>query len=576
MFDSTRFLHSMNFLINLDSMNIFKFTLIAAGAVAMLASCGSTSAPIVSTPIENIDTIPVKVAPLTEAQYKNWPHADLITDTIPGMSVNKAYTEIIKNRKGETVIVGVIDSGIDIEHEDLKNVLWTNEDEIPNNRKDDDNNGYVDDIHGWNFLGDVVGENMEYVRYIKKLGPKFEGKTEASISAADRADFVLYKKAKAEFETEYQQALSGKTQYEQILAQVKPAHAAISEKLGKEDYSAEELAAISNPTPTEEQQIGMLTQMLTFGDSVPEVIKELKGGIDYFSGRLETHFNLEKDFRAVLGDDPDDITDTNYGNNDVDGPDPKKEDAKHGTHVAGIIAAQRNNGIGMNGVANNVEIMVVRAVPDGDEYDKDIALAIRYAVDNGAKVINTSFGKYYSPHPEWVWDAIKYAAENDVLIVNAAGNEGFNLDGIQVYPNDQTTDNPTEVADSFITIGALNYSYGSDLVANFSNYGNANVDAFGPGVKIWSTTPLNSYEYLQGTSMAAPAVSGVATMIRSYYPSLSAKQVKEILMNSGLASKTPVVLGGDPSTTDNFSNISKSGKMVNLYNALIMADKMSR
>ncbi len=202
-------------------------------------------------------------------------------------------------------------------------------------------------------------------------------------------------------------------------------------------------------------------------------------------------------------------------------------------------------------------------------------MAIRYAVDNGAKVINTSFGKYYSPHPEWVWDAIKYAADNDVLIVNAAGNEGFDLDGIQVYPNDQKGTG-AEIGDTFITIGALNYDYGSEMVANFSNFGKSNVDVFAPGVKIWSTTPLNTYEYLQGTSMAAPAVAGVAAMIRSYYPGLSAKQVKQILMNSGLNSKTPVILGGDESNKDNFSNISKSGKMVNLYNALIMADKMSR
>jgi subtilisin family serine protease len=247
---------------------------------------------------------------------------------------------------------------------------------------------------------------------------------------------------------------------------------------------------------------------------------------------------------------------------------------KHGTHVSGIIAAQRNNGIGMDGVANNVKIMAVRAVPDGDEYDKDIALAIRYAVDNGAKVLNTSFGKYYSPHADWVYDAIKYAASKDVLIVNAAGNDGLDLDTVNVYPNDQF-DNGSEMADSFLTVGALNFKYGSEMVANFSNYGKTNVDVFAPGVKIWATTPLNTYEFLQGTSMAAPEVAGVAAMIRSYYPNLSAAQVKQILMDSGLSSNTKVVLGGDPSNTDSFSNISKSGKMVNMYNALIMADKMS-
>ncbi|MEL6811006.1 MAG: S8 family peptidase, partial [Bacteroidota bacterium] len=508
-------------------------------------------------------------------EYKSWGAADLLTDTIPGMSVDKAYNEILKGRKGETVIVGVIDSGVDIEHEDLKDVIWTNTGEIPGNGKDDDKNGYVDDVHGWNFLGDIVAENMEYVRYIKKLGGKFDGMNESSVSEKDRADFEIYKKAQAEYSKDLAEAESVKARYQQILGQVVPAHKAMSQKLGKKDYTAKDLAAISNPTPTEQQQIGMLTQMLNFGDSVPEVIDELNGGIEYFDGRLSTHFNLNENFRTKLGDNPDDLSSKHYGNGDVDGPDPKEEDAQHGTHVAGIIAAKRNNGIGMNGVADNVLIMPVRAVPDGDEYDKDIAMAIRYAVDNGAKVINTSFGKYYSPHPEWVWDAIKYAAKKDVLIVNAAGNEGFDLDGIQVYPNDQELTGP-EISDTFITIGALNYDYGSEMVASFSNYGDSSVDVFAPGVKIWSTTPLNTYEYLQGTSMAAPAVAGVAAVIRSHYPKLKASEVKQILMNSGLTSKSPVILGGDESNKDNFGNISKSGKMVNLYNALIMADKMSR
>ena len=556
-------------------MRILKTTLLAVTTAIFMANCGSSVPPIVSTPIENIDTLPLKTVPLTSDQLETWGAADLLLDTIPGMSVDRAYSEILNTRVGQTVIVGVIDSGIDIEHEDLKNLIWVNKGEIPGNGIDDDKNGYVDDIHGWNFLGDIVEENMEYVRYLKKLSPKFEGKTEASVSAADRSDFDLYKKAKAEYEKESQQALASKTRYEQLLSQLKSAHAAISKKLNKEDYSKDDIIGITGASDEEQEHIKTLTQMLNYGDDIPEVIEQLTGGIEYFDGRLGSHFNLNKDFRSVLGDDPEDINDTSYGNGDVDGPKEDKADAMHGTHVAGIIAAQRNNGVGMDGVANNVEIMVVRAVPDGDEYDKDIALAIRYAVDNGAKVLNTSFGKYYSPHPEWVWDAIKYAAEKDVLIVNAAGNEGLNLDTVQVYPNDQVGTN-AEVADSFITIGALNYNYGGEMIANFSNFGKSNVDLFAPGVKIWSTTPLNNYRYLQGTSMAAPAVAGVAAMIRSHYPKLSAKQVKQILMDSGLSSNSSVILGGEPSNTDNFTAISKSGKMVNLYNAMIMADRMSR
>jgi subtilisin family serine protease len=387
----------------------------------LLMACGG-SAPLVSTPLSNIDNSPLKVAPLTDAQLKTWVAADLVSDTIPGMSVDKAYKELLNKKKGSKVIVAVIDSGIDIEHEDLKSVIWVNKGEIAGNGKDDDNNGYIDDVHGWNFLGDIVAENMEYVRYLKKFGDKFEGKSESAISAADREDYAIYKKAKAEFDKEYQETMGGVNQYTQIIGQVKPAHEAMSKRLGKEDYSKADLSAIKNPDAATDGQIKLLSQMLNYAETVPAVIEELQGGIDYFQGRLDSHFDMKSDFRAVLKNNPDVWDGKAYGNNDVDGPDPKKEDAMHGTHVAGIIAAARNNGKGMDGVASNVEIMVLRAVPDGDEYDKDIAMAIRYAADNGAKVINTSFGKYYSPHPEWVWDAIKYAESKDVLIVNAAGN----------------------------------------------------------------------------------------------------------------------------------------------------------
>ncbi|QAA82279.1 peptidase S8 [Aequorivita sp. H23M31] len=555
-------------------MKTIKTSLIAVAIAAVMASCGST-APIVATPIQNVSPTLRKNAELTKDQLKNWSAMDLVRDTVPGMSVDRTYAELIKNRKGEIVIVGVIDSGVDIDHEDLKNVIWTNPGEIPGNGIDDDNNGFIDDIHGWNFLGDIIGENMEFVRIVRKLEPKYDGKSESLISAADRKEYALYEKAKAEFEKELSETTLNKERYQQMLAQLKPAHEAISAKLGKEDYTQEDLEGIKNPSPMEQQQIAMLSQMLNYSDSIPEVLDQMNKGLDYFQDRLDNHFNTTKNFRGVLGDDPDDLSDNKYGDNKVASSEPSRENVKHGTHVAGIIAAQRNNGIGMNGVANNVQIMAVRAVPDGDEYDKDIALAIRYAVDNGAKVLNTSFGKYYSPHSQWVYDALKYAASKDVLIVNAAGNDGFDLDTVNIYPNDQI-DNGPEMGDTFLTVGALNYEYGDKLVANFSNYGKINVDVFAPGVKIWSTTPLNTYEFLQGTSMASPEVAGVAAVIRSYYPKLSAAQVKQILMDSGISPDIEVILGGDPSNTELFSNISKSGKMVNMYNAFIMADKMSR
>ena len=544
-----------------------------ATTTLLLASCGSSVAPIDASLLKSSNSLTLKTEKIEDVQLKVWSATDLATDTIPGMSVDKAYAELIPNLKGINVIVAVIDSGIDIEHEDLKNVIWINKGEIPNNEIDDDKNGFIDDVHGWNFLGDIVGENLEFTRIVRRYDTKFNGKDVAEISEVDMETFVLYQKAKAEQNKNYDETEANRDRYTQMLKQVTDANNQISKKLGTEDYSAKELAAIIDPSDDEQKNIAVLTQMLSYGGSIPEFMVRLNGGIDYYDGRMKNHFNMDTDFRGVLNDNPYDITDTNYGNNDVDGPNPKKEDALHGTHVAGIIAAQRGNGIGMDGVAQNVEIMVVRAVPDGDEYDKDVALAIRYAVDNGAKVINTSFGKGYSQNPEWVWDAIKYAGKKDVLIVNAAGNDGVDLDITTSYPNDQNGTG-AEMSDNFITIGALNYKYGEEMVATFSNYGATSVDLFSPGVKIWSTTPLDTYEYLQGTSMASPNVAGVAAMIRSYYPKLSAKQVKQVLMDSGIHTSTPVIVGGEESNIQPFDAISKSGNTANLYNALIMASKM--
>lgn len=551
-----------------------KPTLAAALAAVFAASCGTTGPTITSTPIENIDQQPLKTSDLNEDQLKAWAGSDLVTDTIPGMSVQKAYDEIIKDFQGKTVIVGVVDSGVDIEHEDLKNVIWTNEDEIPGNGIDDDKNGYVDDIHGWNFLGNTIEENLEYVRILKNLKPKYDGKDSSDIAEVNKEEFALYEKAQKEYDEEYSEISRNVNYYNQLSQQIASARAAVSEKIGKENFTKQELMAMEAEETSLQQQKGLLLNIMNNGgEDLDDVASQIQGGIDYYQGRLDSHLNLELEGRKT-GDNPDDLTDTNYGNNDVDGPDPEKADAKHGTHVAGIIAAERNNGIGMNGVARNIKIMAVRAVPDGDEYDKDIALGIRYAVDNGAKVINTSFGKYYSTHPEWVIDAIKYAAKKDVLIVNAAGNDALDMDVTRIYPNDQTPDNNEEIADNFLTVGASNFDYGSDLVARFSNYGQTNVDVFAPGTKIWSTTPNDEYEFLQGTSMASPAVAGVAAMIRSLYPKLSAAEVKEVLMKSGLASPQEVMVGGNSDDIRPFAELSVSGRMVNMYNALIMASKM--
>jgi len=521
----------------------------------LLMSCGATT--MISTPIEKIDTMPLKVTDLTESQKKSWGHADLATDTIPGMSVDKAYREIIGTRKGSKVIVAVLDSGIDLKHEDLDGVLWTNKKERPGNGKDDDKNGYIDDIHGYNFLGESYNEQLEYARILRlKLG-----------------DAGLQAKAKTELDKEYQQALGNKQQYEQILRAVENADAAVKKHLGKSEYTKKDVSGIKSENQEMQRHVAVLTQMYTFADSIPEVLEELNDGVKHFTEQLNYNLKVDFDGRKVVGDDPYDLMDTNYGNGN---PQNRVDDESHGTHVAGIIAAERNNGKGANGVANNVAIMSIRAVPNGDEYDKDIALGIRYAVDNGAKIINCSFGKSFSPNAEWVYDAIKYAASKDVLIVHAAGNDGANLDdpGNPNYPNDQIN-NGSEFVDNVITVGALDPEYGSDMVAAYSNYGAINIDVFAPGTDIYSTIPNNKYEFMPGTSMASPGVAGVAALVRSQYPSLSASQVKKVILDSGLSVKAAVILGGDASNNNTLDKISTSGKIVNAYNALIIARTMA-
>ncbi len=505
----------------------------------------------ISSQAQNSVPFATKKGKLSEEQLKRWSHLDLLKDSIPGMSVDRVYEELIKNKVGKKVVVAVVDSGVDIEHEDLKSVVWTNKKEIAGNAIDDDKNGYVDDINGWNFLGNSALENLEMTRILKNPDDGSE----------------VYKAAKADYEKMYQENLQGKQQVDFIFN----ANQTIKEFLKKDKYTLEEVKSIesTDATVNRSKQV-MISVISQTGPSFNEDLNDYK---DQVYNMLNYNLNKEFDGRKVLGDNPEDLSKKSYGNNVVFGPD--KKGALHGTHVAGIIAQTRNNNLGGDGIANNVEIMAIRAVPDGDEYDKDIALSIRYAVDNGAKVINGSFGKSYSPHKQWVYDAIKYAESKDVLIVHAAGNDAKDIDVENNFPND-SDDKKTEFASNVITVGALNYEYGTTIMAPFSNYGKLNVDVYAPGMKIYATTPNNSYKYEQGTSMASPNVAGVAALIRSYFPNLKAKQVKYILMNSGIAIDSNVEVGGDPKDLRPFNQLSASGKIVNAYNAFKMAEKMSQ
>jgi len=536
-------------------MNITKPIFYSAIAVVTLASCKSVSKIPVPAAMNTSVNIPAKKNELTDAEKDNWQHLDLATDSIPGMSVHKAY-DFLKDKKGVEIIVGVVDSGTDLKHEDLVDVAWVNTKEIAGNGIDDDKNGYVDDINGWNFLGKSYKEHLEYERIL--MNP-------AIADAETLTEVKAYQKEKV--------ADANKTiaNYTNILAGVKFSDAGLKEHLGKETYTIEDVKAIKTEDADLQAYVKTAIGMHGYGfNTLKDADEFLTGAIEKAEKTVKGE-NLKTDYRTVVGDNAYDINDK-PGSGDGNTGHSVKDEA-HGSHVSGIIGATRNNGKGMDGVANNVKIMAVRSVSDGDEYDKDVALGIRYAVDNGAKVINTSFGKGFSPNKEWVYDAIKYAAKKDVLIVNAAGNDGKNIDIEKTFPND-APDLVNEIADNFLTVGAMSANYNEDLPANFSNYGKINVDVFAPGVKIHSTTPEGEYKKFSGTSMASPSTAGVAALIRSYYPKLSASQVKHILMNSGTQITFDVIKPGTKDELVPFADLSVSGRVVNAYNALLMADKM--
>ena len=542
-------------------MKINKSIYLSALVALALTSCKTAQKSYLQDlsalkPIESADQLPTRKSALAESSLQRWSHLDVLKDTVPGMSVDRAYQEIIKNKPGKKVVVAVIDSGIEVDHADLKTQMWVNPKEVANNGKDDDKNGYTDDIHGWNFLGETNEEQLELTRIVSRGD---DGSAE-------------YKRAVKELEEKRAELEPLKAR----LNSMQEVHDKVAKYLKKETFNKADLDKIGADAPADITKAKNMAYALVSGGK--EANEYLKDFASYVNGQLD--YNLNPDFKGrKTGDNIFDINDKIYGNGDVMGD---RDHAKHGTHVAGIIAQTRDNNIGGDGVAsNNVEIMSVRAVPDGDEYDKDIALAIRYAADNGAKVINGSFGKYFAQNSQWVMDAIKYAAKKDVLIVVAAGNDALDLnpasgEEVKRYPNDRIEGTKTEIADNFLVVGALNPSFGEKMVANFSNFGNVDVDVFAPGVKIYATVPHGKYEYLQGTSMASPNAAGVAAMIRSYYPSLKAAQVKKIMMDSGVAVNKEVIVSGDKDDKRNFQDISTSGKFVNLYNALIMADKVSK
>jgi cell wall-associated protease len=505
-----------------------------------------------------------------------------------GISMRKAYSNTLQGKKTKPVVVAVIDSGIDIEHEDLSANIWMNAGEVAGNGKDDDNNGYVDDVYGWNFIGGPDGKNVgpdtyEATRVYGSLKYKYENASEASLPKNQLEEYKTWKRAKETVESEIEKANTGVKQLEMVKNRVMAAFDSLAVALGTNPFnltSVEALDVKDNQALVMAKNIA--TQYLSGSDisSIEEMKTVISGEIneDMKSSRNKLDYAFNVDFnprKTIVKDNYGDATERIYGNNDVEGPDPL-----HGTHVGGIIGAVRDNGIGMDGVAPNVKIMSVRAVPDGDERDKDVANAIRYAVDNGASVINMSFGKGFGTHKHVVDEAVKYAAQKDVLLVHAAGNSGQNNDVVINYPNANFEKKEGFIfkkkkrAKNWIEVGALNYKLGEDTPAPFSNYGIKEVDLFAPGMRIYSTMPNNEYAPLQGTSMAAPVVAGVAAAIRSVYPDLTAEQVKEAILKSVTPIDETVKVPGSKSDKVKFSQLSVTGGVVNLDKALQYASTM--
>lgn len=511
----------------------------------------------------------------TDVLPKNWHQLDKDSSGIYGISLNKAYNFVkAKKLKSKQVLVAVIDSGIDTLHEDLKPVMWINPKEIPNNGKDDDKNGYADDVHGWNFLGGKDGRNVkqdsyEAARVYNKLKLKYGSliPDESSIKPEEREEIEMFRKAK-----------------EKVVGGVNPAEIAFIKKLmpgflkgdsvivkdvGKTEYNCNDLEKYTTTDESASKTKAFLMQLCKGNGSNEISNQQIIEEFDGIIRKADAADNPPKEYRKeIVKDDETDINDRFYGNSDIMASTPM-----HGTHCAGIIAAKRNNGKGMDGIADNVRIMMIRAVPDGDEHDKDIALAIRYAVDNGAQIISMSFGKDFSPEKHWVDDAVKYAETKGVLLVHAAGNDSKNIDTADNFPNAVYIGGNSKAV-NWITVGASGDLKNGGLTARFSNYGKKEVDVFAPGVQIYSTLPGgNMYGNLSGTSMAGPVVAGTAAFILEHYPALSAKQLKYVIETSAKAPEADVNI---PGTEDKvkMSELSKTGGLLNAYEAIKLASTL--
>lgn len=512
--------------------------------------------------------------PLKDKELMTWYHKDFASSKVYGVNTDNAYKYLeSKGLKPKSVVVAVLDSGVEVDHPGLKNNMWKNPNEVPNNGKDDDGNGYIDDVHGWNFMGSAKGDidvdNMEVTRVVKKYKSVFEGENSAENKANQAKmpeEFAMYMQSKEIFN---KKSMEARQQYQsiQMVNQFIPVMVKL---LNGKPFTQETLSAIKPATQQEAIALNVMGNMVNDPEAVgksPEdfqkyMEEEMKTYLDYYGQQATQQYNLDFDPRAELvGDNYDDYTEKHYGNNNYEGP-----DAGHGTHVAGIIAGLPQGEEIQYGVAHKVaKIMAVRTVPNGDERDKDVANSIRYAVDNGAKILNMSFGKPVSPGKKVVWDAFRYAEKKGVLLVKAAGNDNEDIQNSVHYPTnfkDPADEKP--FLKNMIVVGASTKD-AETLRAGFSNFNSKMVDVFAPGQQIYSTVPDAKYKYEQGTSMASPVVAGAAAVLLAYMPELKPEQIIEALVKTSNKSTVDAALPGDMKAT--FDTISRAGGVIDVRKA---------
>ena len=534
-----------------------RFPVWAAPALVALAACAPRTFPTIPAP----EAAPAP-APITEPPL-DWHLRDAAADQLPGISLLKAERELLANKKPQrTVVVAIIDSGVDTAHAELRTQMWANPKETPNNGRDDDNNGYVDDVQGWNMIGGKDGKNVnqdtfELTRLAAQCG-RPAGRDSIPVETRARCPEIEteFTRKRAEID----QTLMSIRNIEALYLQVKPI---LKRAAGTDSLTKAKVDAIVPANDTVRQAKAFWQRLQSQGLTEEEVADAKKA----YTSQAEYGYNKSFDPRPIVGDDYPGTSIARYGNNDVMGP-----DATHGSHVAGIIAAVKD-ATGATGIAPSVRVMSIRTVPDGDERDKDVANAIRYAADQGAHIINMSFGKGWSPYKRLVDDAVKYADAKGVLMVHAAGNEGDDVSKHASFPTPFYIEGGR--AANWIEVGASSWRMKDSLVASFSNYGKSQVDLFAPGDDIYSTVPGGKFKKESGTSMASPVVAGVAALLMSYYPTLTAADTKRVIVESVTKlGDQSVVRPGDGSTVK-FGELSATGGIVNVYNAVKLAEQIT-